>query len=215
MPYIYKITNKINNKVYVGKTLKTIEERWKEHTHDYLKRQNEKRPLYSAMKKYGIENFYIEQLEETSEELVNEREVYWIETLGSFKYGYNATIGGDGKAYLDRELLIKTYLETKNIKQTAKLLNIDAGNLSKILKSNNIEILSQAKVAELYYGKSVAMLDKNTKEIIRTFPSLSSAAIFIKENYNVSACQKAISTNIGRVARGKRNSAHGFSWKFI
>lgn len=54
MAYIYKITNKVNNKCYIGKTLKTIEERWIEHCRDYLRRDEEKRPLYSAMKKYGI-----------------------------------------------------------------------------------------------------------------------------------------------------------------
>lgn len=50
MPYIYKITNKINDKIYVGKTLDTIENRWREHKNDYQKRRNEKRPLYSAMR---------------------------------------------------------------------------------------------------------------------------------------------------------------------
>lgn len=47
------------------------------------------------MKEYGIENFFVETLEETEEP--EEREKYWIEYFGSFKNGYNATIGGDGK----------------------------------------------------------------------------------------------------------------------
>lgn len=47
------------------------------------------------MRKYGIEHFHIELLEETDDP--NEREVYWIEKKRSFKDGYNATIGGDGK----------------------------------------------------------------------------------------------------------------------
>ena len=37
MPYIYKITNDINGKIYIGKTLSTIEQRFKEHCQDYLK----------------------------------------------------------------------------------------------------------------------------------------------------------------------------------
>ena len=64
MSYIYKITNQINGKLYIGKTNRTIQERFKEHCRDYLKRGNEKRPLYSAMKKYGIRNFSIESIEE-------------------------------------------------------------------------------------------------------------------------------------------------------
>ena len=66
MAYIYKITNDINGKSYIGKTEKNnIQERWKDHLIDYKKRRTEKRPLYSAMNKYGIEHFHIEQIEET------------------------------------------------------------------------------------------------------------------------------------------------------
>ena len=64
MPYIYKITNLINGKIYVGKTSNTIEERWHEHIHDSTKEKCEKRPLYDAFNKYGISNFQIEQIEE-------------------------------------------------------------------------------------------------------------------------------------------------------
>ena len=63
MPYIYKITNKINNKVYIGKTLGTIENRWKSHIRDSKRTHCEKRPLYSAFEKYGVENFIIEEVE--------------------------------------------------------------------------------------------------------------------------------------------------------
>ena len=63
MPYIYKITNNINGKVYIGKTNYTIEKRWKEHCHDYKKLSFQKRPLYRAMAKYGPENFSIEEIE--------------------------------------------------------------------------------------------------------------------------------------------------------
>ena len=76
MPYIYKITNKINGKSYIGKTLKSIEERWTEHCQDYKRERNEKRPLYLAMNKYGIENFLIEKIEECSESEINNREKY-------------------------------------------------------------------------------------------------------------------------------------------
>ena len=64
MPYIYKITNNLNGKVYIGKTNFTIEKRWREHCQDSQKETLQKRPLYSAMKKYGIENFSIEEIEQ-------------------------------------------------------------------------------------------------------------------------------------------------------
>ena len=76
MAYIYQITNDINNKIYIGKTEFSIEKRFKEHCHDAFQKHCEKRPLYSAIRKYGIEHFHIELLEET--EIPEEREIYWI-----------------------------------------------------------------------------------------------------------------------------------------
>lgn len=79
MGYIYLITNLINSKKYVGKTTTTIKERWQEHCSDNKKDRCNKRPLYDAFNKYGIENFKIEELEyvENNQELSN-REIYWI-----------------------------------------------------------------------------------------------------------------------------------------
>ena len=54
MSYIYKIINDINDKVDIGKTEFSIEKRFNEHCHDCYRRDKEKRPLYSSMKKYGI-----------------------------------------------------------------------------------------------------------------------------------------------------------------
>lgn len=51
-------------------------------------------PLYLAMRKYGKNNFYIEEIEEVDNSLLNEREKYWIRELDSYKNGYNATYGG-------------------------------------------------------------------------------------------------------------------------
>ena len=62
--YIYKITNTINQKSYIGKTINSIAERWKEHKKDSKRSYCKDRPLYRAMNKYGIENFTIEQVEE-------------------------------------------------------------------------------------------------------------------------------------------------------
>lgn len=90
------------------------------------------------MKKYGAENFTIEQVEECSLKEVDEREKYWIEFYGSFKYGYNATLGGDGKHYIDRELIIKLYEKYKCISDISYLTGHDAGSIRKILVQNNI-----------------------------------------------------------------------------
>lgn len=77
MSYIYVITNKINGKQYVGQTSNTIQQRFKEHL--YTAKRNEQTrqsPIYRAMRKYGIENFIIKELEKCSAEEADEKEIY-------------------------------------------------------------------------------------------------------------------------------------------
>lgn len=103
MAFIYVITNDINKKQYVGKTNFSIEKRFQEHKNDCQKqRPNERRPLYNAMRKYGIEHFSIKLLEKCSTVKAAERERYWIKKLDTYgRNGYNATCGGDGKQLYD------------------------------------------------------------------------------------------------------------------
>ena len=65
MAFIYKITNKVNGKIYIGKTEKSIELRFKEHCREFTKARSKDRPLYRAFNKYGVENFSIELVEIT------------------------------------------------------------------------------------------------------------------------------------------------------
>ena len=135
MTYIYKIENKLNGKIYIGKTLKTIQERWKEHCHDFKRERCEKRPLYSAMNKYGIENFFIEEIEQCEANILSEREKYWIEYYNSFKYGYNATTGGDGRSYLDYDLILSLWQEGKTITEISKINKCPLNTVHRILKA--------------------------------------------------------------------------------
>ena len=89
---VYLITNKVNNKQYVGITSRPIESRINEH-----RTATTKSAIHDAIIKYGIENFIVEQIDtaNTYEELL-EKEIYWIEKLGTFGPGYNLTKGGEG-----------------------------------------------------------------------------------------------------------------------
>lgn len=91
---IYKITNLINNKVYIGQAV-DIEKRWKEHKRHYLNK-NKKEHLYCSMRKYGINNFSFEVIEECSIEELNDKEIYYISLYDSYNNGLNMTLGGDG-----------------------------------------------------------------------------------------------------------------------
>jgi hypothetical protein len=211
MAYIYQIINDINNKIYIGKTEFSIDKRFKEHCSDAFKERNEKRPLYSAMRKYGIEHFHIELIEETDNP--EEREKYWIEQKQSFKKGYNATLGGDGKKYLDYNLIIASYKEIKSVKDTAISLGISSDSVSNILRANNISIITSSEVIKKKYGKVVNMYDlQNT--FLKTFPSVNAAAKYMVEN-NLTGCKMTtIKQHITEVCMGKRKTAAKFKWKY-
>lgn len=137
IPYIYKITNEVNDKIYIGKTLLTPEQCFREHILDSKRNSEEQHPLYSAMNKYGVEKFHISVVEECDFEYLNEYERYWIEYFGSFKNGYNATIDEDGRPYLDYDLIYNTYIKTKSIKETAKIIGCSQDSVSKVLPIYN------------------------------------------------------------------------------
>lgn len=113
---IYKIINKVNNKCYVGQVGKgigkTFETRWNEHLRDlrrnkHINRNGKPDKLQNAWNKYGEDNFTFDILEVIENlELLDEREVYWIEYYDSFKNGYNQTKGGEGlSGYKHTEVL--------------------------------------------------------------------------------------------------------------
>lgn len=211
MAYIYQITNDINGKIYIGKTEFSIEKRFKEHCQDAFRDRNEKRPLYAAMRKYGIEHFHIELIEETDNP--EEREVFWIENKRSFKNGYNATIGGDGKKYIDYDLVISTYKEIKSITDTAKALNISADSVSNILHQNNISIISSSEVNLNKYGKITNMYSLEG-EFLKSFSSTNEAAQYMIDN-NLTNCKKTtIKQHITEVCTGRRSTAAKYKWKY-
>lgn len=93
---IYKITNTINQKVYIGQS-KQIEKRWMNHRVAAFNQYDEgyEYPLYRAIRKYGLENFQFSVLEECSIDNLNDREKYWINYYDSCFNGYNQTLGGE------------------------------------------------------------------------------------------------------------------------
>lgn len=93
---IYKITNIVNNKVYVGQSV-DITERWKQHQYKAFN-CNEiayNSAIQAAFRKYGIENFLFEVLEECEIEELDEKEREWISKLNTLSpNGYNILVGG-------------------------------------------------------------------------------------------------------------------------
>jgi hypothetical protein len=208
MAYIYKITNQVNGKIYIGKTEFSVEKRFAEHCKDAFRERNEKRPLYAAMQKYGTQSFKCETIEET--DMPVEREIFWIEFYRSFKYGYNATLGGDGKRYLDYDLIIATYKEVQNVAETARKLDISPDSVHNVLKNFDIDILPSTIVSQVKLGKVVNQYDLDGN-FIQSFPSAKSAAESLNK---ITATSNGASSHITQVCKGKRKTAYGYKWGF-
>lgn len=137
--FIYKITNKVNGKSYIGQTRYSVEFRWRQHIH-----KKDNTYFHNALKKYGTENFSIETLEECDYKDLSKREIFYIAKFDTFKNGYNLTIGGDGNRTL---LLDNKYNEIKELylsgfssNKIASLYEVDKASIVKILKQLDVKI---------------------------------------------------------------------------
>lgn len=154
------------------------------------------------MRKYGIEHFHIELLEETDNP--EEREKFWIEEKKSFKYGYNATVGGDGKRYADYELIQTLYDDGLSCKDIGEITKYDHITIANALEEKNISKVERLQRGHDFISKPVAKLDKHTLEIIEIYPSIREAE---RQNGNTQ--------HISQVCQGKRKTCKGYKWKYI
>lgn len=92
---IYKSTNLINGKSYIGKSIKSLNHRKSKHINHT--KNGSTNYFHKAIRKYGIENFEWFVIEECKEDILNEREIFWIKKLKTRFNGYNLTDGGDGQ----------------------------------------------------------------------------------------------------------------------
>ena len=210
MGLIYKITNKINGKIYIGQTIGTLSKRWREHC--FQASNGEKTyHLYYAMRKYGIENFMIEEVERCSNNLLNEREIYWIAKYNSYNNGYNLTLGGDGANTSKHAEIFKLWDEGFGVKQISEKVNYNRNTVSNILSGyKNYSIQESNRRAHINTGKvfskPVLQLDKITEEIIAEYDSLAQAERETGINH----------ANISMVCNKKSGhyTAGGYKWKW-
>lgn len=213
MGYIYKITNDINNKVYIGKTEFDVQKRFQEHIKD-SKKNSKNRPLYKAMNKYGVQHFSIEIIEECDN--LEQREKYWIKYYDSYKNGYNATLGGDGKAYIDYDLILRLFAEGYNVIEIANKTKHDCKHISQILRekgSISAQQIHDRRMKNL--EKEVVMVDSKTKKEIKHFKSIAEAGRYCINNNLSKDTVDGVSSHISQCCRGKRKTAYQHCWFFV
>lgn len=174
---------------------------------DFLYHHKEKRPLYNAIKKYGVEHFKIEEIEECDESIAAEREIYWIEYYNSYKNGYNATLGGDGKSYLNYKKILLYYDSSKMCAtQIAQECNCSVDSVYSIIEQYRENV--DWKIRSLYAQSKRVLCVENNME----FPSIEAAGRWLSEKTGLS---HTCSMHIRAVAYGKRKTCGGYHWRFL
>ena len=221
---IYKHTNNINGKVYIGQTGRSIASRWGKNGQYY--KQCSK--FWNAIQKYGWHNFSHEILVDNipTRDEANRIEQYYIEVIyDSVKNGYNISKGGFDKSYcekivyqLDADLkLITSYASAA---EAERLTSIDRGSISKCCKGRAItagnfywcfaddypRYTARKKSTVLSRETPVEQLDIKTNEIIAQYKSLSEAARIL----NI-----ASGAHIGHCCAGHRKTAYGYKWRYL
>lgn len=223
MGYIYCITNLINQKQYVGKTTYSITKRFKEHCKDHTKEKLEKRPLYRAMRKYGIENFIVQQLIECDNEELDSYEILYIDKLDTYHNGYNATRGGDGKPLFDYKQIIETYQQGGTLIETASKIGCCVDTVRDVLYSYNIPIRAHNRNEAYEQGlkscinpkRKVIQLNLNHEELQR-FESIADAAHWLVDNKYTKKYSGGVRQKICNCCKDyPQHKAYGFKWKYL
>lgn len=180
---IYKITNKISGKSYIGQSI-NISTRWA--AHKSVSRSYETldgNELHKDILELGLENFLFEVIEQTNVDKLDQREIYWIQYYDTYYNGYNRTLGGNGNVRLDYDKIGKLWRQGLTSKEIANILNTSSSSINVVL--TNLGITTKEKLErskELIknsvasYKRSVLKIDLETDEIIEIFDSVSAAA---------------------------------------
>ena len=163
---IYKITNLINGKIYIGQAL-DIYRRWGKHKGNAFNKNSREYdyPIYRAIRKYGLENFSFEIIEECSVEELDEKEIYYIKkynscTLWKNSHGYNQTIGGNGTKGVTPKSAYKVFCEDKvfeTVTKCAEYYGINSGTMKGWVSGND-------KMPQKWYNKGLRREDKTMED---------------------------------------------------
>lgn len=202
MGYIYKITNLVNNKAYIGQTKQPVEIRWEAHVYAaYRENEDNRYYLHHAINKYGIKNFKFEVIEEVPNTKLDEREIYWIAQYHTYRYdelgnqSYNLTRGGKGNWKFEPETLVNAFFENKeHLSNTCKDIGCSEPTLIKVLQENGLS--GKGSMTAVY---QISLVDGS---IIKKFDS----AIEVMKTFN--RCKTAICDAMN----GRQKTAAGYIW---
>lgn len=204
---IYKITNLVNNKIYIGQTINTIQHRFNQHINSAI-HQKGCPYLGNAIQKYGIDNFIIESIEENIPfDLLNDKEVYWISYYHANNpdYGYNLTRGGNYSCVsisVEDELIInKLWDSGESIGNIEEKTGHSTNTIDRVLQNNTSYSISESKKRGSIKATPVCQYDL-LGNFIAQHSTLYDAANSVNGSYQ----------NIGQACINK-TLAYGYQWR--
>lgn len=229
MGVIYKTTNLVNNKIYIGKRIFTKDKFFKN------KYYGSGKLLKEAISKYGLDSFNREVLEEVDNELLEEREVYWIKFYNSnnLEIGYNLTIGGNSK--YGRKIGNMSNETKKKISESVSKYLVENGHpfqdknhsdetkekIKNKLKGRKLTNEHIKKLADghrgLKYNKPEKLKKIKIDQSIK-IKQLSMNGYFIKEWKSIMEAARELNidrSGISRACRGIYKQCGGYKWAYI
>lgn len=212
MAYIYKITNILNNKIYIGQTIRQPSLRWNEHKSESLCPTSKHGRLYHlhcAIRKYGVDSFIFEVIDECPD---NER--FRVETKYILKYqsndpqkGYNYVVEGSGRTPYSSQKIKELWEKGFSRNEIAEILNAQPLTISSRLHQLGVsheEVVNRKKKEKWSEWQS--------KPVIQ----YSLDGTFIKEWNSATECSSYgyLQSAVSNVCRQEQYSAYGFLWKY-
>lgn len=203
---IYKITNKLNGKIYIGQTCRSLEDRMSEHIRHRII------VVDKAIQKYGINNFTVEQIDVATDiDDLNQKERFWIQHYDCMvPNGYNQCAGGDNTVGFQHRVESKRKMSIKKSVQYVGEGNpffgkrhSDESRKKMSDARKGLAHLTADQIAKLRMSHhTVKVQNVETGEV---FDSIKEAATA----YNLKE------THITRVCKGKRKTTGGFHWCYV
>jgi group I intron endonuclease len=219
---VYKITNTVNGKAYIGVTIRTLHNRWTRHKSSA--KTGSQHPIHKAIRKHGADKFITEELcTVTTIEDLKQREqelIALFETYGNPAKGYNATRGGDGtwgkqhtpetreriRAGLHRARQEGRFLNEAWLEACQRARKKQIGIPLTTTHRSNISNALRGRKKNDGAGKQPISVDQYTTlgEYVRSFAGYGEAARAVGSN----------PSDIMRACQGKRKTVKGYKFKW-
>ncbi len=236
---IYKVTNSINNKVYIGQTVKNLNERRNSHYYK-ARHENLNTHFLNALNKYPEEIFIWEEIDEAnSREELDSKEIYWINFYNSIEMGYNTRVGGETRKEDDKfaeacgssPFLLFTnkgeYVgEFVNKREVERRYGINHSDITQMIKNNKGSSGGYIAIDKKNFNQEnlterIQIANKKKEQLSQKYIAIDVKTLQEYGPFNtikeMGEALNVIPTNlkVSEVVQGKRKTSHGYTFKII